>query len=45
MVGIPDAVATDLPAAVIVRAKGSKITEKDVYNMVAGKKLSPSKFI
>lgn len=39
VVGIPDAVATDLPAAVIVRADGSNITEKDVYDLVAGKLL------
>ena len=36
VVGMPDEVATDLPAAVIVRADGSKVTEKDVYDMVAG---------
>lgn len=36
--GIPDtSMATDLPAAAIVRAKGSKITENDVGNLVAGK--------
>lgn len=38
VVGIPDAVmATDLPAAVIVRTEGSNITEQDVCDMVAGK--------
>lgn len=36
VVGIPDSVATDLPAAVIVRAERSNITEQDVYDMVAG---------
>lgn len=36
VVGIPDAVVTDLPAAVVVRADGSKITEKDVFDLVAG---------
>lgn len=40
VVGISDAVATDLPAAVIVRADGSKIIENDVYNMVAGNRIS-----
>lgn len=42
VVGIPDAVlASDLLAAVVVRAKGSKITEQDVYDMVAGNSKSP----
>lgn len=36
-VGIPDAMATDLPAAVIVRSDGSHISEQDIYDMVAGK--------
>lgn len=36
VVGIPDEIATDLPAAVIVRANGSEITENDICNMVAG---------
>lgn len=40
VVGISDAIATDLPAAAIVRAEGSKITEKDVYDLVAGMNLS-----
>lgn len=41
VIGISDEkMATDLPAAVVVRAKGSKITETDVYNLVAGKKCS-----
>lgn len=34
--GIPDTVAVDLPAAAIIRKEGSKITEKEVYDMVAG---------
>lgn len=34
--GIPDAVAIDLPAAAIIRKKGSSITEKEVYDMIAG---------
>lgn len=38
VVGIPDLMG-DLPAAVVVRAKDSKITEKDIYDMVAGNKL------
>lgn len=38
VIGISDTkMATDLPAAVVVRAKGSTITEKDVSDMVAGK--------
>lgn len=38
VIGLPDAImSTDLPAAAIVRAKGSKITEQDVYDLVAGK--------
>lgn len=36
VVGIPDLVATDLPAAAIIRKKGSAITAKEVYNIVAG---------
>ncbi|XP_031634571.1 4-coumarate--CoA ligase-like 7 [Contarinia nasturtii] len=38
VVGIPDPdqVAGDLPAAVIVRANGSNISEKEVLDMVAG---------
>lgn len=36
VVGIPDEVATDLPAAVIVRANGSNISSKEIYDMVAG---------
>ncbi|KAJ6639767.1 4-coumarate-CoA ligase 1, partial [Pseudolycoriella hygida] len=35
VIGIPDDVATDLPAAVIVRNKGLLITEKEVFNMVS----------
>lgn len=37
VVGIPDDVASDLPAAVIVRADGSNITGQETYDMVAGK--------
>lgn len=36
VVGIPDTVAMDLPAAAIVRAEGSKISEKEVADLVAG---------
>lgn len=36
VVGIPDEICGDLPAAVIVRSQGSTITEKDVSDMVAG---------
>lgn len=36
VVGIPDADSNDLPAAVIVRSEESKITENDVFNLVAG---------
>lgn len=36
VVGLPDEVAADLPAAFIVRSNGSNITEKDVFDMVAG---------
>lgn len=32
-----DEIATDLPAAVIVRTKNSLITEHDVYSLIAGK--------
>lgn len=35
VVGIPDLVATDLPAAVIIRKIGSNLTESDVLNEVA----------
>ncbi|KAJ6632792.1 4-coumarate-CoA ligase 1 [Pseudolycoriella hygida] len=35
VIGIPDDVATDLPAAVIVRNKGFLITEKEVFNLVS----------
>lgn len=35
-VGIPDEMASDLLAAVIVRARGSKLSEKEVYDLVAG---------
>lgn len=37
VVGIPDPLVTDLPAAVVVRADGSTITEEEIINMVAGK--------
>lgn len=43
VVGIPDAIATDLPAAVVVRTERSNITEKDIYNMVAG--IIPNKIL
>lgn len=36
VVGIPDPMGTDLPAAVVVRAKGSNISEKEIFDMVAG---------
>lgn len=36
VVGIPDPLVTDLPAAVVVRADGSNITEEEICNMVAG---------
>lgn len=36
VVGIPDAMG-DLPAAVIVRAEGSSISEKNIFDMTAGK--------
>lgn len=36
VVGIPDNVGSDLPAAVIVRADGSNINKQDVYDLVAG---------
>lgn len=36
VVGIPDVLATDLPAAVIVRNNGSNITEKEVFDLVSG---------
>lgn len=35
VIGIPDAMG-DLPAAVVVRTKGSNISETDVYDLVAG---------
>lgn len=35
--GIPDVVATDLPAAAIIRKDNSKLTTDDVYNFVANK--------
>lgn len=35
IVGIPDELATDLPAAVIVRMENSKITENEIYDLVA----------
>lgn len=36
VVGIPDDMATDLPAAVIVRADDSSISEQEIFDMVAG---------
>lgn len=36
VVGIPDDIATDLPAAVIIRNENSNITDKQIYKMVAG---------
>lgn len=33
--GIPDLIATDLPAAAVVIREGSQLTESDVYNYVA----------
>lgn len=36
VVGIPDIVATDLPAVAVIRNKGSNITARDVYELVAG---------
>ncbi|XP_055297301.1 uncharacterized protein LOC129565940 [Sitodiplosis mosellana] len=35
VVGIPNEFATDLPAAVIVRANGSNISEKEVFDLIA----------
>lgn len=35
VVGIPDEIATDLPAAVIVRVKNSTVTEEEIFNLVA----------
>lgn len=37
VVGIPNETCTDLPAALILRKKHSKLTEKDVFDMIAGK--------
>lgn len=36
VIGIPDSIATELLAAVIVRSEGSNVTEKDVFDMIAG---------
>lgn len=36
VVGIPDNLVGDLPAAAVVRKKNSTITERDIYDMVAG---------
>lgn len=36
VVGMPDEVMNDLPAAVIVRSEESKITENDIFDLVAG---------
>lgn len=38
VVGIPDEMANDLPAALVIKQNRSGITEKDIYNLVAGKK-------
>lgn len=35
VVGIPDSIAPDLPAAVVVRANGSNITEEEIFNLIA----------
>lgn len=35
VVGIPDIVATDLPAVAVVRKEGSRISAKDIYDIVA----------
>lgn len=37
IIGIPNDVETDLPAAFIVRNEGSNITETDIFNKVSGK--------
>lgn len=37
VVSIPDDIATDLPAAVIVKVKNLKISEEEVFNLVADK--------
>lgn len=39
VVGIPDAVAPDLPAAAIIRKKGSEITAEQIFAIVAGEQL------
>lgn len=44
VVGIPDPVTIDLPAAVIVRSENGCITEEEVFNLVAGKKFT-SQFV
>lgn len=36
VIGIPDEIAIELPAAFIIRDKHSNITKEDVYNLVAG---------
>lgn len=36
VVGIPDMECTDLPAAVIIRSENSRVTEKEIYDIVAG---------
>lgn len=35
VVGIPDDISTDLPAAVIVRMENSNVTEEEIYDLVA----------
>lgn len=37
VVGIPDLICTDLPAAVIVKSKGASVTEDDVLKYLDGK--------
>lgn len=36
VIGVPDEVAIELPAAFIIKSEGSDITVKDIYNLVAG---------
>ncbi|KAF2899749.1 hypothetical protein ILUMI_06433 [Ignelater luminosus] len=41
VIGIPDEVAGELPAAFIVKQPGKQVTEKEVYDYVAGRISSP----
>ncbi|GAB0089088.1 4-coumarate--CoA ligase 1 [Sergentomyia squamirostris] len=41
VVGIPDRVCTDLPAAVIVRKEGASVSEKEISELVASKLSDP----